>query len=114
MESRRKAGRRPVAGSVAAKGQAPTVTVANTPPVFPQIEAIIRSGGQIMIGTVAPITGAAVAHDGKSTLAMLRCQAQETLPDLLQRLEAAIGAAEATGKRVDEINRPNAAQRYEL
>lgn len=29
-------------------------------------------GGQIMVGTVAPIKGAAIAHDGKQTLAMLR------------------------------------------
>lgn len=113
MESRR-AGRRPRAGSVAAQGQAPSVAAFRTPATFPQIEAIIRSGGQIMIGTVAPITGAAVAHDGKSTLAMLRCRPQEPLPDLLQRLEAAISTAKATGNRVDEINRPNAAQRYEL
>ena len=113
MEARRKAARRPSAGSVAAMGSPPAAGD-RAAASYPRIESIIRSGGQIMIGTVAPIAEAAVAHDGKQTLAMLRCQPHETLPHLLQRLEAAIVLAQATGKRVDEINRRNADQRYEL
>ncbi len=35
----------------------------------------IAAGGQIMLGTVKPISNAAVAHDGKKTLAMLRQRA---------------------------------------
>ena len=38
------------------------------------IEALIHSGGQVMIGTMQPIRRAAVAHDGNKTLAMLRCK----------------------------------------
>jgi hypothetical protein len=113
MEARRKAGRRTVPGGVAALPQAATSVPAPLT-AYPQIESIIRHGGQIMIGTVAPIANAAVAHDGKQTLAMLRCRDRETLQDLLRRLEVAIGTAKTTGKRVDEINRPNADQRYEL
>lgn len=113
MEPRRKPGRRSAAGSVAGAGS-PSAPDAQAAPTYPRIESIIRSGGQVMIGTIAPITGAAVAHDGKNTLAMLRCQPQETLPQLLQRLEAAIVVAQTTGKRVDELNRRNADQRYEL
>jgi hypothetical protein len=67
-----------------------------------------------MVGTVAPIRDAAVAHDGHKTLAMLRRRPHEAIPDLLARLDAAIGTAKATGARVDEINRPNADTRYEL
>src|SRR5206468_756891 len=32
------------------------------------VQAIIDSGGQIMVGTIAPVKGAAVAHDGEKTV----------------------------------------------
>lgn len=67
-----------------------------------------------MIGTVAPIKGAAVAHDGRQTLAMLRRRPREAITDLLARLDAAIASAKATRTRVDEINTPSAKNRYEL
>jgi len=78
------------------------------------IQAVIDGGGQFMIGTVAPIKGAAVAHDGHKTLAMLRRRPREPIPDLLARLDAAIASAKTTGTRVDEINTPSAKNRYEL
>jgi hypothetical protein len=81
---------------------------------WPNITAVIEAGGQIMVGTVAPIRDAAVAHDGQKTLAMLRRRPHEAIPDLLARLDAAINTAKATGTRVDEINRPNADTSYEL
>ena len=81
---------------------------------YAHIEAVIAGGGQIMIGTVQPIRDAAVAHDGKKTLAMLRKRPHELLPDLLQRLNAAIASAQASGQRVDEINTPASSTRYEL
>ena len=81
---------------------------------YPHIEAVIAGGGQIMIGTVQPIRDAAVAHDGKKTLAMLRKRPHEQLPDLLLRLDAAIASAKASGQRVDEINSPSSNTRYEL
>lgn len=46
----------------------------------------------------------AVAHDGKKTLAMLRRRSGETVAQLLNRLDEAIGKAKATGQPVDEIN----------
>jgi hypothetical protein len=67
-----------------------------------------------MIGTVAPIRGAAVAHDGKKTLAMLRRRPGEALPALLGRLDAAIATAKSTGSRVDEINDASSDRRYEI
>lgn len=81
---------------------------------YAHIEAIIRSGGQIMIGTVVPIRGAAVAHDGTKTLVMLRCKPQEALVDILQRLDSAIATARASGQRVDEINQASSDRRYEI
>jgi len=71
------------------------------------IEALIDAGGQIMIGTAKPIIGAAVAHDGRKTLAMLKRQPGESLPVLLARLDNAIQSAHRTGTRVDEINKPD-------
>ena len=67
-----------------------------------------------MIGTVAPIQGAAVAHDGKKTLAMLRRRPREAIQELLARLDAAIATAKSTGSRVDEINVDSSDTRYEF
>jgi len=118
VEHRRKARRRAPPSGVTGHNAPATkaVTGAATPntAAWPNITAVIASGGQIMIGTVAPIRDAAVAHDGKKTLAMLRRRPDEAIPDLLARLEIAIGTAKATGTRVDEINRPNADTSYEL
>jgi hypothetical protein len=67
-----------------------------------------------MVGTVAPIRDAAVAHDGRTTLVMLRRRTREAIPDLLARLDAAIATAKATGSRVDEINTTTSDRSYEL
>ena len=67
-----------------------------------------------MVGTVAPIRDAAVAHDGRKTLAMLRRRPQEGIPDFLARLDAAIATAQSTGSRVDEINTAASDRRYEI
>lgn len=79
----------------------------------PSIETPIRTNGQIMIGTVAPIRGAAVAHDGTKTLAMLYCQLDESRTDILLRLEAAIVQVKTSGERVGEINQPSSDVRYD-
>ncbi|MBU6378732.1 MAG: hypothetical protein KJS95_09405 [Gammaproteobacteria bacterium] len=81
---------------------------------WPHISALIDRGGQVMLGTVKPISNAAVAHDGKKTLAMLKKKPREDLQDLLERLDAAIAEARASGQRVDEINKPGANTRYDM
>jgi hypothetical protein len=83
-------------------------------PTWAHIQVLIESGGQIMIGTVAPIQGAAVAHDGKKTVVMLRRRPGEAIQELLARLDAAIATARSTGLRVDEINVGSSDTRYEL
>jgi hypothetical protein len=75
---------------------------------------LIDAGGQIMLGKMAPVNGVAVAHDGKKTLAMLKRQNQESVADLLTRLDSAIGRATATGVRVDEINATASSASYEV
>ena len=79
---------------------------------LPHIEALIDAGGQIMLGTVKPIIGAAVAHDGKKTLVMLKRRPGEPVQLLLNRLNTAIETAQHTGQRVDEINKPDSDVRY--
>ena len=113
MEHRRKAARGGspggLAGGVSSPPQ-PTTSAAG----WLHIQALIEGGGQIMIGTAAPIRGAAVAHDGTKTLAMLRRRSGEALGALLDRLDAAIATAKSTGSRVDEINEPSSDRRYEI
>lgn len=92
----------------------PAVAIRSERLVLPHIEALIDSGGQIMLGTMAPIAGAAVAHDGKKTLVMLRRRKGETACDLLWRLDHAILTAKTTGNRVDEINTSSPDRRYEI
>ena len=79
---------------------------------FSHIEELIRTGGQIMIGTMQPIKHSAVAHDGERTLAMLRYESTESMNSILARLEDAVKSAKATGQRVDEINSPQSYTRY--
>ena len=92
---------------------APTIA-AHTPTTagHAHIDAVIHQGGQIMIGTMKPIRVAAVAHDGDKTLAILRCGPNETLTEILARLDVAIATAKATGQSVDEVNRPSASRTY--
>ena len=84
------------------------------PGALTNIEALLDDGGQIMLGTVKPIVGAAVAHDGKQTLAMLKRRSGETVEQLLQRLDRAVYTAIDTGTRVDEIIQPKSDVRYTL
>ena len=67
------------------------------------IRALIDSGGHIMVGRVDPIAFAAIAWDGRQTVAMLQRRDNETLPNL-QRLNLAIGSAKRQGQCVDEVN----------
>jgi len=67
-----------------------------------------------MVGTIKPVAGVAVAHDGKKTLAMLRRKPNETIEELLLRLNRAIAAAKQRGTPVDEINDPSADVTYVL
>lgn len=99
-----------------AKSGHPTAArgVTSHPGALTHIEALLDDGGQIMLGTVKPIVGAAVAHDGRQTLAMLKRRPGETVEQLLQRLDRAVYTAVDTGLRVDEINQPKSDVRYVL
>jgi hypothetical protein len=73
-------------------------------PQWTHIDALIKAGGQITLGRMAPLEGVAVAADDKDIYAVLRRRPAETVTALLQRLDYAIGAAQNGGARTNEID----------
>ena len=63
-----------------------------------------QAGGHISIGRMPPIEGAAVAVNEQGLVASLVRRERESFPDLLQRLDAAIGKALREGVVTNEIN----------
>ncbi len=59
--------------------------------------------GNITIGNIAPIPYAAIAADGKKLRAALVGREDETVVDLLLRLDAALEKFVETGELVDEV-----------
>ena len=72
--------------------------------MLPNIEDLIDEGGQITVGHLHPIPCVAVANDESNTLAMLRRRPDESLQQLLERLDTAIAQARDTETFIDEIN----------
>lgn len=73
---------------------------------LPNIQALVTGAGDITLGPVGPIECAATACDEHDCLAMLVKRDDETLGQLLERLDAAIERAAEDGEFTDEINRP--------
>jgi len=113
MERRRKGARESSPGCIAASLSLPPDVKASSS-VWAHIRALIDTGRQVMIGTIADPRSRGRTHDGKSTLAMLRRRPGEAVPELLARLAATIATAKSTGPRVDEINDPSSDRRYEI
>lgn len=70
------------------------------------LNALIQTEGQITLGLMRPVGCVAIANDDHTCLAMLRKRKDETLHQLLVRLDAAIGKAWGEGEFADEINAP--------
>jgi hypothetical protein len=70
---------------------------------LPHATGLILNGGNITIGRVEPLDGIAVAADARRVLATLVRREDETLEDLLRRLDAAVGQAVQSGVTVNEI-----------
>lgn len=75
-------------------------------PELPNIEQLVDGEGQITIGTIPPIRCVAIANDGHNSLAMLVRRKDETLAQLLQRLDVAIAKAYDEEVFTDEVNPP--------
>ena len=68
------------------------------------IDALMKAGGQITLGRMAPLDGVAVAGDDGNLYAALRRRPNETVTELLQRLDHAVGLAQHKGVRTNEID----------
>ena len=73
---------------------------------LPAIEELLAGDGQISIGTIEPIPCAAIASDGHNMLAALVRRSDETLQQLLERLDQAVQLAMDDEIYTDEINTP--------
>jgi len=71
---------------------------------FKHIQAFLDdSRGQITIGEIPPIRRATLAAEGKKVRVALVCRDNETVADLLLRLDASLGKALAENTVVDEV-----------
>ena len=68
------------------------------------IDALIKAGGQITLGRMAPLNGVAVAADEQNIYAVLQRRPEETVTALLQRLDQALGIAQSGGAHTNEID----------
>jgi hypothetical protein len=69
-------------------------------------EFVIHGDGQISIGAIKPIACAAIANDEHNMLAALVRRPDETLQQLLERLDRAVQLALDDDVFTDEINTP--------
>jgi hypothetical protein len=76
-------------------------------PSLSNIAELIRHG-QITAGVIRPMGSVAIATDAHQSLAMLVRRKGESLPQLLERLDLAVGNALQDEIYTDEINNPSA------
>jgi hypothetical protein len=71
---------------------------------FAHIQAFLdTTRGQLTIGEIPPIRRAALAAVGKKVRVALVCGESESVSELLQRLNAALGRAAAENIVIDEV-----------
>jgi len=76
----------------------------NRAPFAPSLEAFLADEGQITIGAIQPIPCAAIAADPHNMLAALIRRPNESLTELIERLDQAVALALEHGTFTDEIN----------
>lgn len=57
---------------------------------FKNIDALVKAGGEVTIGRIGPVPCAATTADEDQSLAMLARKPEESLEELLDRLDRAI------------------------
>ena len=71
---------------------------------FDNIQAFVDgTRGQLTIGKIPPIPCAALAAVGKTVKVALVRRPKETVSELLQRLDTALGKVLADGQPIDEV-----------
>ena len=68
------------------------------------LDALVKAGGQITLGRMAPLDGVAVAADDHNLYAVLRRKPEETFAEFLKRLDEAVAVAQSGGPRANEID----------
>lgn len=58
------------------------------------LDVLMKAGGQITLGRMAPLDGVAAAVDDHNLYAVLRRKPEESFADLLQRLDEAVAIAQ--------------------
>ena len=71
---------------------------------FKNIDALLKSNGDITVGRIGPVRCAAVAGDSDQQLAMPVRRPRESIEELLHHLDEAIGKAWDEEEYVDESN----------
>jgi len=74
--------------------------------LWPNLQALIDNDGQLSVGRIAPVPCLAVANDEYTTYAMLVRRDDESLVDLMTRLDLAVATAIELDIVIDEINPP--------
>jgi hypothetical protein len=88
--------------SAMTKSSSKTTTAADD--CFEHIQSFFdTTRGQLTIGEIPPIRRAALAAVGKKVRVALVCGETESVSDLLQRLNAALGKAAAENTVIDEV-----------
>ena len=75
------------------------------PTRFKNIDALVKAGGEVTIGRIGPVPCGATAADEDQSLAMLARRPEESLEELLDRLDRAIVKAWDEEEYIDEINK---------
>ena len=70
------------------------------------VAMLIDDGGQITLGALHPIPCVAIANDDHGSLAMLRRRPDESVLQLLRRLNDSIALAVEADEMINEINVP--------
>lgn len=82
-----------------------TMSTLDSPSRWPNIADLLeKPGGHITIGSVAPIERAAIAVTGQELVATLVRRDAESISELLERLDEAIGNALNHGIVTNEVN----------
>jgi hypothetical protein len=96
--------RKPTPASTRRVGPVPAAIAGRFLPTLEDF--VLGSDGQISVGSIGPIPCAAVASDENTMLAALMRRPDETLQQLLERLDRAVQLALEDDIFTDEINTP--------
>ena len=78
------------------------------------IEPIVDEDCGITVAVIESYGCIAAAAENTHSVAMLRRKAEESLMDVLHRLDDAVATTRATGNRVDEVNIPATPAHHKL